>query len=350
MLPYIHIADLHIPFLPMVPIHPFGLLVATGVLVGTALANRRARLLGYDLELLNSFITWMLLAGFIGAHVLDEIFYHPEEIARDPLSLLYLWKGISSFGGFLGASIGILLWKYFEISPPPESPVGGSDKTALVVGGAAAPKKGIARPRLRKEPASVLAFADLILAVFPVAWIFGRSGCTVVHDHPGAPATAADWLAVAYPSAHVGEIPLSVPRSTFGPIEIIHGTFPRYDLGILELLFTIFVALAFAITWKRVLPVGSYVVATALTYAPTRFVMDFYRITRDVGGENADPRYGQLTFAQWCCVALFVYGIGMIAYIMRLKGRGVDLAVSVRATAVPAGVAVPSTRYGSSPL
>ncbi len=45
----------------------------------------------------------------------------------------------------------------------------------------------------------ILPFADLILSVFPVAWVFGRSGCSVVHDHPGMKADRrARCLAVAF--------------------------------------------------------------------------------------------------------------------------------------------------------
>jgi phosphatidylglycerol:prolipoprotein diacylglycerol transferase len=56
MIPYIHVPDLHVGPLPL---HPFGILVATGVLVGSSLATRRARALGYDLAMLNSCLTWM---------------------------------------------------------------------------------------------------------------------------------------------------------------------------------------------------------------------------------------------------------------------------------------------------
>src|SRR6476469_770571 len=114
MIPYIHVPDLKLGPLTL---HPFGLLVATGVILGTSLATRRARFLGLDVERLNSFITWMLVAGFIGGHMLDEIFYHPAEILRRPWSLFMLWEGLSSFGGFVGGLIGVLLWKYFELAP-----------------------------------------------------------------------------------------------------------------------------------------------------------------------------------------------------------------------------------------
>ena len=145
MIPYVKVPELTIGPLPL---HAFGLLVATGVVIGTALATTRARKRGYDLDLLNSFITWMLVVGFIGGHVLDEIFYHPDEIAQDPLSLLKLWAGLSSFGGFTGAFIGILLWKYFDYNPM-GSPQGW----------------GFVRNR---PPRPILPFADLIVSVFPV--------------------------------------------------------------------------------------------------------------------------------------------------------------------------------------
>ena len=104
MIPYIHVPDLHLGPLTL---HPFGLLVATGVIIGTALATKRARRLGLDLDRLNSFITWMLAGGFIGGHMLDEIFYHPSEIVHRWYSLFMLWEGLSSFGGFTGGLIGV---------------------------------------------------------------------------------------------------------------------------------------------------------------------------------------------------------------------------------------------------
>ena len=111
MIPYIHVYDLHLGPLTL---HPFGILVALGVVLGTTLAKRRAQRLGLDENTLMSFVTWMLVGGFIGGHVLDEIFYHPQEIVEQPWSLLYLWAGLSSFGGFIGALLGVVLWKFYR--------------------------------------------------------------------------------------------------------------------------------------------------------------------------------------------------------------------------------------------
>jgi phosphatidylglycerol:prolipoprotein diacylglycerol transferase len=96
---------------------------------------------------------------------------------------------------------------------------------------------------------------------------------------------------------------------------------PRYDLGLLEMLFTLCVATLLALTWSRKVRVGTYVAATALTYGPVRFVMDYLRITE---GVNADPRYAGLTPAQWCCLALTGLGLTMVGIMFRHHASGFD--------------------------
>lgn len=297
-IPYIHVPDFELGPIPIldrkIPLHPFGLLVATGVIVGTWLATWRARRRGLDEGHLNSFITWMLVAGFMGGHMLDEIFYHPQELLRRPESLFFLWEGLSSFGGFTGALIGVVLWKYFYAIPVLETPLFTLHKF-----------------KRRKKPASILAFCDLILSVFPVAWIFGRGGCSVVHDHKGA--LVDSILSVEFPRFGPGR---------HAPMQLIHGPELRFDLGLLEWMFTVVLALAFALTWKKRLPVGSYVVATALSYAPVRFVLDYFRLHE---GAESDPRYGGFTPGQWACVALFVFGLVMWKKMRDIQASGEDV-------------------------
>jgi phosphatidylglycerol:prolipoprotein diacylglycerol transferase len=284
MVPYIHVPDLHVG---PVPLHPFGLLVATGVLIGTSVTMRRARTLGYDLVQLNSFITWMLVTAFVLSHVLDSIFYHWDEVILRPWSVFLLWEGLSSFGGFFGALVGVLLWKFFVFEE------GG-------------------RLRRRPEPASILPFADLVMSVLPLGWMFGRAGCATVHDHLGARASSDTWLAVAHPVA-----PGDGQVTHIGFVELIWGHDPRFDLGLLECLFTVALTVALALTWRRRLPVGTYIAVVSLAYAPVRFAMDFLRIPAAEGG---DTRYAGLTPAQYGCLALFVFGIAMVGYVRRREG------------------------------
>lgn len=304
MIPYIHVPDLKIGPLTL---HPFGLLVATGVILGTWLATRRARQRGLSLEKLNSFITWMLICGFLGGHMLDQIFYHPHELVKRPWSLFLLYEGLSSFGGFTGALIGIVLWKYFEAVPVVRVPFLGF---------------WISKYRKRSAPVPILPFADLILSVFPVAWVFGRTGCSVVHDHPGAIAPPGTFLALAC------EIPCRRPdrvetllKTASGNLEVMWGHTQQFDLGTIEMMFTVILSSMLAITWSRKLPTGTYVVITALAYAPVRFAMDSLRV---INVDQADPRYAGLTPGQWSSVALFVFGCVMVKVVRDIKASGKD--------------------------
>ncbi len=281
MIPFIHIPPVEIGPLT---IHPFGILVGTAVLVGTKLATWRAARLGLDLDKLRSFTTWMLVGGFVGGHVIDAALYRPEEIVRRPWMLLEIWSGQGSYGGFLGALLAVVLWKYVEAADEPWF-------------------FGLPRLRLRERAEPILPFADLVLSVFPVAWIFGRAGCAVAHDHPGVVADPGAFFAVAYGPWD----PAAVIHGPFG-IELRNGSLPRYDLGTLELFATIAIAAFFALTWKRKLPAGFYLAAVAIAYAPVRFALDFLRVR---GTPSADARYGTLTPAQWCCIALFGFGVFM---------------------------------------
>ncbi len=255
MLPYVTL-----PVIPLGPlkIQPFGMLVVTGILIGTALARWRAPRYGVSREELDSFVMWALAGGFIGGHMLDTIFYHPSELAKNPLTLIMLWEGLSSFGGFVGGVVGVLAWKWWR----------GGGKSILVL-------------------------CDLLLSVFPIAWIFGRAGCSVVHDHPGASTSASHWLAVDYGFNGPGGV--------------------RWDLGVLECAFAIVLSLLIIPTWRKKLPNGFYVAVVPLAYAPVRFLMDFLRLPDEAGG---DLRWGGLTFAQWLCVALAIFGATMLALVI----------------------------------
>jgi phosphatidylglycerol---prolipoprotein diacylglyceryl transferase len=297
VLPFLRVADIQVGSFP---IHTFGLLVATAVILGSSLTVRRARARGIDVDELNSFITWMLVSGFFFAHVLNDLFYEPELVKRDPLRLLRFWESISSFGGFVGGAIGVFMWKYFYASPWIPTPFG------------AIPKFGV-----RPKPVPIMPFCDLVLSVFPVAWIFGRLGCTTAHDHIGAVAPAGTHIAVAAFSPNFRELSAQYkgsPTFKFYCAEASSwcekGNFPRYDLGLLELLFTIVLSAFIVMTWRRKLPAGSYIALVSLAYAPVRFVMDGYRLV-----EN-DVRYNGFTPAQWQCLLLGVVGLYMakVAY------------------------------------
>jgi phosphatidylglycerol:prolipoprotein diacylglycerol transferase len=266
IIPYINIPPLHI-FGPgqLGPIHvgelsikPFGTLVAIGVYVGTEIVRRQGERYGLDAKALSSFVFYILVAGFIGGHVLDSIFYHPDFVAKDPMSLVRIWDGQSSFGGFTGAVIGFFYWKY-------------------------------------KFRGDAMTYVDVVASAFPTAWVFGRSGCSVAHDHPGMLSDA--WFAVQYPGG------------------------ARFDLGLYEMLFTIPLAITFLFLMRKPRPPGFFLGLMCLAYGPTRFALDFLRVHEGEFGQ-ADPRYGMLTPAQWGCLGIMFAGIYLVNRAAKLAERG----------------------------
>jgi phosphatidylglycerol:prolipoprotein diacylglycerol transferase len=303
VLPYVEVPPLA---LGPVPLQPFGAMVALALVVGYVSMMRRARALGIDEGEFRALWLTALAFGFFFAHALDVAFYRPEELAHRPLSLLFVWDGLSSMGGFVGALVGGIFWKY----------VTWRSRGAVLL------------PVRRARPAKLLPMADVVIAMFPLAWIFGRAGCALVHDHVSARVPDGTLLAVAFPGG------------------------ARYDLGLLELLFTIVLAALLAMTWRRRVPVGTYVAVVSLAYAPVRFAMDFMRDTPIEGGEGADLRWGAgagaLTFAQWTCVLLFVFGLAMIAYVRKMRSTMAVVSSGVVFTLVACGGATPASTNPSS--
>lgn len=276
LFPYVTLPEL--PLLPQgvlggfppfdISLKPFGMLVATGVYLGSYLTLRRARRIGLDERVMMSFIVWTVGVGFVGGHVLDELFYYPERLLRDPWSLLRLWDGLSSFGGFCGALIGALIWR-------------------------------------RRHGVPVLPYADNVMSMLPVGWVFGRAGCSIAHDHPGLPSEA--WLAVRYPAGG------------------------RFDLGLLELLITIPLALTFLWLARKPRPWGFFSALACIYYAPLRFGLDFLREREPVADAlhgAIDPRYFHLTPAQWECFALLALGIWLLRKVRQsvTSGQGYERA------------------------
>ncbi|MGD0523552.1 MAG: prolipoprotein diacylglyceryl transferase family protein [Polyangiaceae bacterium] len=264
-------------------ISPWAFAVFFGGWLGLYFAERLARSRGYDVALFHTATAWVVITGIVLGHVLDLVFYHPDILLEHPSSLLRLNGGQSSCGGFFGALVGGLVWKYFDVRRRGVVPTFGR------------------RPR----PLPLLPVAEIMMATFPVTWVFARLGCALVHDHPGRVASPGSWLALAWPTGPDDGI-----VHVLGPLRYVYGSTSRYDLGLIEAFLTIPLVIAFAATWRRPVRLGFYTAVVCLTYAPVRFVLDFLRAA-DV--PEADRRYASLTFAQWFCVAMFAAGVAVLA-------------------------------------
>lgn len=215
MLPYFEQPRLH---LGPLTIHAFGALVATGVLVGTEVLKRRAKQQSLDVLLAVRLVTWVLVGGFIGAHLVDRFVYFPRETFADPISIVKIWNGLSSFGGFLGATTGALLF--------------------------------ISKGYFGKK---TWQYADLVAYSFPVGWVFGRTGCFVAFDHPGSPT-----------NFFLGQ--------AAGP-----GMPPIHNLGLEEAIYTLVLIAAMLFFGRKPRFPGFFMGLLTVMYAPVRFSLDFMR-------------------------------------------------------------------------
>lgn len=235
-------------------LHAFSVTTALAVVTGVALVIRRAPHHGIPAADARHIVVWTVVSGFIGAHLFAMLLYFPRQVLSNPLSLLHVWGSMSSFGGMIGGIAGT--WWVMS-------------------------RQGW--PAGRR-----LDFLDLVAWAFPFAWLFGRLGCFLVHDHIGVPST--HWLAVDFPDG------------------------PRWDLGLLELLATVPIALLFLVLARRPRPRGTYLGLFFVAYCPVRFALDSLRV--------ADLRHGGLTPAQWVCAAGLAGGVVLLWHAWRHSSGG----------------------------
>lgn len=273
------------------PVHPFGLLVATGIVVGHRMATKRAAELALDSEKFESLVFWTVATGIVLSHMLDVLFYHPDALARDPLELFKIWRGLSSFGGFFGAALGFTI--YFK--------------------------------RNKIDPWRA---ADAIGYGLPVGWLFGRMGCTTVHDHPGR--LSQSFLAVAYPDCSQPGTLVEWSRrwcETNHPMghDLVAGS--RLDLGLLELMLTPILIVTAIVVSKRQTKAGTTIATLAMLYPVLRFPLDFFRAQDSEGG---DVRYLSLTPGHYYSLLMLALGVALWFW----SRRNPDLATVVAADRV----------------
>jgi phosphatidylglycerol:prolipoprotein diacylglycerol transferase len=196
-----------------VTIQSFGVLSALGILTATALAQRAARQLGRDPQVILDYSVVGVLAGVVGGHLAHLLFYHPEELS-DPWRLLKLWEGLSSMGGLLGAIVAAAIWF-----------------------------------RAKKIP--FRDYSDAFALGMAPGWGIARVGCFTVHDHPGV--HTSFFLAVRFPDG------------------------PRHDLGLYEAIVLFALGgLLWALHRRGVLR-GRLMPLLGLLYGVARFFLDFLR-------------------------------------------------------------------------
>ena len=247
-----------------IKIQHFGMIVAAGVLIGASVMRRMSDRYGVDDDDLRKLTGWVVVTGFLGAHIFDVLAYQQDKLKEDPIILLKVWEGIASYGGFLGGAMGFAFFMWWK----------------------------------RLTPGM---WADVTTVGLLVAFSIGRIACTLVHDHIGRATQFA--MGFDYPVGALKErrIYEAVQATAEASGQDPGGALIRaHNLGLYELLYLIPVnalILWLAFNKKRRFAAGFITVITGFLYAPVRFFLEYLRLN------EPDPRYAGFTFAQWCSIA-----------------------------------------------
>jgi phosphatidylglycerol---prolipoprotein diacylglyceryl transferase len=201
-------------YLGPIGIHAFGILGALATLLAFWITLRRARWMGIALEEMFQYLSVMYLCGLAGAFMADTIMAEPQAFVAHPGRVFHVAVGIRSFGGLIGGFLSGLAWCAFR----------------------------------RLSLYETVRRFDILLYAFPAAWMVGRLGCALAHDHRGLWTTS--WIAVRFPE----------------------GT--RYDLGLIEFLFMIGMTAVFWALDRKQRPVGFFFSSYITAYGVFRIWLD----------------------------------------------------------------------------
>lgn len=100
-------------------IHWYGVLVAVGFMAGLWTASRRGLRYGIAPEKVMDLGPWLIVGTLIGARALYVISYWHEEFSDKPWSEVFMIHhgGLVFYGGFIGASLGGLIYFFWKKLP-----------------------------------------------------------------------------------------------------------------------------------------------------------------------------------------------------------------------------------------
>ena len=237
-----------------IPVHVWGFWVALGVVVGTTILTWRLGRLGVSKEFPLDLALAITVGGFIGARIFHVVFYEPQFFVAHPWEIIKIWHGgLSSYGGFVGAAVGFFFF---------------------------ARKSGFQKI---KQRLSLLKICDELSFAALFAWMIGRIGCVMIHDHLGVHSNCP--FAFAKPDG------------------------PRLDMAFLEILGLVPLAVFFFWARKKHWPEGIRTGVLFVYYGILRFILDFFRAT-DIA--SPDARYWGLTPAQYFSILMLMLGARLL--------------------------------------
>jgi len=98
-----------------ITIRYYGILFATGLLLGFYLWRWQMNLGKHNPEVAEKFLVWGVITVLVGSRLGHCLFYEPDRYLRNPIEILYITKGgLASHGAAIGLVLSVILyaWRY----------------------------------------------------------------------------------------------------------------------------------------------------------------------------------------------------------------------------------------------
>ncbi|HYM19548.1 MAG TPA: prolipoprotein diacylglyceryl transferase [Candidatus Kapabacteria bacterium] len=274
----------------LISVYSFGLMMAIAFLTANYFFAQEVKRRGENEKLVTA-ITIIALVGGVAGSKLFSIFEDWDAFVRFPIKTIFSPSGLTFYGGFIVATIGILVY-------------------------------------LRKRKISFLKFADMIAPVVFLAYGIGRIGCQLAGDGDYGIPTTEPWgmhytLGTAKPTLVFEEYFVRFPaertfwkydslRAITTSVDALGQQVTRFDEVVTcqptPLFETIIAIVCFIILWRSreklsSVP-GRLFYITIILMGIERFLVEILRI---------NPLYIGLSMAQWISIALVLYGLMMLS-------------------------------------
>jgi phosphatidylglycerol:prolipoprotein diacylglycerol transferase len=198
----------------------YGVIVALAITTGVVVSRRWAIRRGLkDNDVLDA-VTWVVLAGLVGARLFHVIDHWDHGYAANPARVLYIWEGgLAIWGGVVGGLVA--LWIF-----------------------------------ARRRGLHLGVLVDVAVPGLVLAQALGRSACLITGDGMGTPTTGPIGLAYLHPGAMVPEL------------GVYYVPTPLYEMVWLLMIFAVLIALP-----VRGRNSGTLFLVYVVLYAVGRFVI-----------------------------------------------------------------------------
>ena len=235
------------------PIRWYGVMLATGFIIGILYAMHRAKKEGVDPEKILDLSLWLIAAAIVGSRLLFVISY-PGYFIEHPAEIIFSRSGFSMFGGVVCAgAVGI--WYLYRHQLP------------------------------------IWKIADIMTPAVALGEIFGRFGCFMNGCCFGKPTLRIPWR-VTFPYLNGIQAETLIPRH---PSQLYYSLF-----ALLTFIFLISLR-------KHKKFDGEVFWSYLILYSFLRFWLDMFR-----GDEVDSLVFSYFTVAQIISIAVFFFSIGVL--------------------------------------